>query len=91
MALTLTRRDPDLRADIFVRRRVSHQLVGMPGVFAVGHIRAGSVKRLASVVGEGSVVCSAVHAHLGVAAVVARPVRAAPHILVGVSGDRCPA
>ena len=35
----------------------------VPGVFAVGDVRAGSVKRVASAVGEGSVV-SAVHAYL---------------------------
>ncbi len=35
-----------------------------PGVFAVGDVRAGSVKRVASAVGEGSVVISAIHAHL---------------------------
>jgi thioredoxin reductase (NADPH) len=32
----------------------------MPGVFAVGDVRAGSVKRVASSVGEGSVVISTV-------------------------------
>lgn len=32
-----------------------------PGVFAIGDVRAGSVKRVASAVGEGSVVVSAVH------------------------------
>lgn len=37
----------------------------MPGIFAVGDIRSGSVKRVASAVGEGSVVVSAVHAFLG--------------------------
>jgi len=36
----------------------------IPGVFAVGDVRAGSVKRVASSVGEGSVVVSAVHAYL---------------------------
>ena len=36
----------------------------VPGLFAVGDVRAGSVKRVASAVGEGSVVVSAVHAHL---------------------------
>jgi thioredoxin reductase (NADPH) len=36
----------------------------VPGVFAVGDVRAGSVKRVASAVGEGSVVISAVHAYL---------------------------
>ena len=36
----------------------------LPGVFAVGDVRAGSVKRVASAVGEGSVVMSAVWAHV---------------------------
>jgi thioredoxin reductase (NADPH) len=31
-----------------------------PGIFAVGDVRAGSVKRVASSVGEGSVVISSV-------------------------------
>lgn len=34
------------------------------GVYAVGDIRAGSVKRVASAVGEGSVVVSAIHGYL---------------------------
>jgi thioredoxin reductase (NADPH) len=33
----------------------------LPGVFAVGDVRAGNVKRVASAVGEGSVVVSLVH------------------------------
>ncbi len=37
---------------------------GLAGVFAVGDVRAGSVKRVASGVGEGSVVVAAVHAFL---------------------------
>jgi len=36
----------------------------LPGVFAVGDVRSGSVKRVASAVGEGSVVVQAVHARL---------------------------
>jgi thioredoxin reductase (NADPH) len=36
----------------------------VPGLFAVGDARAGSVKRVASAVGEGSVVISAVHSYL---------------------------
>jgi thioredoxin reductase (NADPH) len=36
----------------------------LPGVFAVGDVRAGSVKRVASGVGEGSVVISEVWRHL---------------------------
>jgi thioredoxin reductase (NADPH) len=35
-----------------------------PGVFAIGDVRAGSVKRVASAVGEGSVVIHQVHRHL---------------------------
>ena len=35
-----------------------------PGLFAVGDVRAGSVKRVASAVGEGSVVISQVWQHL---------------------------
>ena len=35
-----------------------------PGIFAVGDVRAGSVKRVASSVGEGSVVIQAVHHYL---------------------------
>ncbi|MEM7123800.1 MAG: FAD-dependent oxidoreductase [Pseudomonadota bacterium] len=36
----------------------------LPGVFAVGDVRSGSVKRVASAVGEGSVVISYVHRYL---------------------------
>ncbi|QPH55979.1 FAD-dependent oxidoreductase [Pontivivens ytuae] len=35
-----------------------------PGIFAVGDVRSGSVKRVASAVGEGSVVVSAVHQYI---------------------------
>jgi thioredoxin reductase (NADPH) len=38
-----------------------------PGVFAVGDVRAGSVKRVASAVGEGSVVISRVWSHVNAA------------------------
>jgi thioredoxin reductase (NADPH) len=33
----------------------------LPGLFAVGDVRSGSVKRVASAVGEGSVVIQYVH------------------------------
>jgi thioredoxin reductase (NADPH) len=33
----------------------------LPGVFAVGDVRAGNVKRVASAVGEGSICISLVH------------------------------
>jgi thioredoxin reductase (NADPH) len=36
----------------------------LPGVFAVGDVRSGSVKRVASGVGEGSVVVADIHAYL---------------------------
>jgi thioredoxin reductase (NADPH) len=36
----------------------------VPGLFAVGDVRAGSAKRVASAVGEGSVVVPAVHSYL---------------------------
>jgi thioredoxin reductase (NADPH) len=35
-----------------------------PGIFAVGDVRAGSVKRVASSVGEGAVVVQAIHQFL---------------------------
>ena len=35
-----------------------------PGLFAIGDVRCGSVKRVASAVGEGSVVVSQIHTHL---------------------------
>jgi thioredoxin reductase (NADPH) len=35
-----------------------------PGIFAIGDVRAGSVKRVASSVGEGSVVIQAIHQYL---------------------------
>jgi thioredoxin reductase (NADPH) len=43
-------------------RRVPHMLeTSLPGVFAVGDIRAGSVKHVASAVGEGSMTVQFVH------------------------------
>ncbi|WP_206044688.1 FAD-dependent oxidoreductase [Gemmatimonas groenlandica] len=47
-------------------RRAPHFLeTSIPGVFAVGDVRSGSVKRVASAVGEGAMAVSFVHAHLG--------------------------
>jgi len=37
----------------------------LPGVFAAGDVRSGSVKRCASAVGEGSIAVSFVHAYIG--------------------------
>jgi thioredoxin reductase (NADPH) len=53
----------ELDANGFV---VTHEdfATAVPGIFAVGDVRAGSAKRVASAVGEGSVAISAVHAYL---------------------------
>ena len=45
----------------------------LPGFFAVGDVRHGSVKRVASAVGEGSVVVSQLHQYLAAAARRRRP------------------
>jgi thioredoxin reductase (NADPH) len=37
----------------------------MPGVFAAGDVRYGSVKRVAGAVGEGSVAVGSVHRYIG--------------------------
>ena len=58
----------DAKGFILTGRDAGDELDGfatsLPGVYAVGDIRAGSVKRVASAVGEGSVVVSAVHGYL---------------------------
>ena len=54
----------DLDGDGFVRTGAttdSPYATSLPGVFAVGDVRSGSVKRVASSVGEGSVVVHAIH------------------------------
>ncbi|MGY1771353.1 NAD(P)/FAD-dependent oxidoreductase [Blastococcus sp. SYSU D00813] len=46
----------------------------VPGVFAAGDVRSGSVKRCASAVGEGALVVTQIHAHLaGLRAAAAPP------------------
>jgi thioredoxin reductase (NADPH) len=58
---------PDLsQADLTAARwplaRVPHLLeTSLPGVFAVGDVRGGNIKRVASAVGEGSIAISFVH------------------------------
>ena len=52
----------DLGSDWPIERRHPYLLeTNLPGVFAVGDIRAGSVKRVASAVGEGSMAVQFVH------------------------------
>jgi thioredoxin reductase (NADPH) len=52
----------DLKAAGWPLARTPHLLeTSLPGVFAVGDVRGGSVKRAASAVGEGSIAIAAVH------------------------------
>jgi thioredoxin reductase (NADPH) len=44
---------------------MSEKPAACPRIYAVGDVRTGSVKRVASAVGEGSVVVSDVHRALG--------------------------
>ncbi len=48
-----------------------------PGIFAVGDVRSGSVKRVASGVGEGSVVVQAIHRYLELSQEVLAPAEVA--------------
>ncbi len=52
---------PDAADPVWSGRRPHVLETSRPGIFAVGDVRAGSVKRVASAVGEGSVVVSSVH------------------------------
>jgi thioredoxin reductase (NADPH) len=36
----------------------------VPGIFAVGDVRSGSIKRVASAVGEGSIAVKFIHQYL---------------------------
>jgi thioredoxin reductase (NADPH) len=52
----------DLKEAKWPLQRPPHLLeTNLPGVFAVGDVRAGNVKRVASAVGEGSITISFVH------------------------------
>jgi thioredoxin reductase (NADPH) len=54
--------DPVIRNYRWPLQRVPQMLeTSLPGVFAVGDVRAGNVKRVASAVGEGSICISLVH------------------------------
>lgn len=59
----LTGRDLDpLQAPVWPLARAPQMLeTSLPGVFAVGDVRAGNVKRVASAVGEGSIAIHLVH------------------------------
>jgi len=47
------------------RRPVPPLQTSVPGVFAVGDVRAGSVKRVGGAIGEGAQVVAALHSFLG--------------------------
>jgi thioredoxin reductase (NADPH) len=59
---------PDVQADVATRwpllRPPTQHEASLPGVFAVGDVRRGSVKRVGSAVGEGAVTIPQVHACL---------------------------
>jgi thioredoxin reductase (NADPH) len=59
----LERRDLNERWDALGRDPLPFE-TAHPGLFAVGDVRSGSVKRVASAVGEGSAVIRSVHEHL---------------------------
>jgi thioredoxin reductase (NADPH) len=64
----LTGRDVPLSAWPLVRDTLPFE-TSRPGVFAVGDVRSGSIKRVAGAVGEGSVAVGSVHRYLaGIAA-----------------------
>lgn len=52
------------KCDIYPRRKPQSLETSIPGFFAVGDVRKGSVKRVASAVGEGSMAVSQVHQFL---------------------------
>jgi len=66
------RTGPDLPADAghrwHPRRRVQPLETSLPGVFAAGDVRRGSVKRVASAVGEGAATIPLIHRYLARAA-----------------------
>jgi thioredoxin reductase (NADPH) len=52
----------DLQSARWLRKRPPHLLeTSLPGVFAVGDVRGGNVKRVASAVGEGAIAVAFVH------------------------------
>lgn len=56
----------DTRWDLLGREPLPFE-TGHPGLFAVGDVRSGSVKRVAAAVGEGSAAVRSVHEHLSYA------------------------
>jgi thioredoxin reductase (NADPH) len=53
------------QSDLNQRRLVPQLETSVPGVFAVGDVRSGSVKRVGGAIGEGAQVVAALHSFLG--------------------------
>jgi thioredoxin reductase (NADPH) len=56
------------QSELNLRRSVAPLETSVPGVFAVGDVRSGSVKRVGGAIGEGAQVVAALHGYLGDAA-----------------------
>jgi thioredoxin reductase (NADPH) len=56
--------DPELAKHWTLKRQPFMHETSVPGIFAVGDVREGSVKRVASAVGEGAIAVSMVHQYL---------------------------
>jgi thioredoxin reductase (NADPH) len=54
----------DRNGFVITGKNASPLASSVPGVFAVGDVRAGSVKRVGSAIGEGAQVCAALHGYL---------------------------
>jgi thioredoxin reductase (NADPH) len=53
------------QSDLNLGRPISSLETSVPGVFAVGDVRSGSVKRVGGAIGEGAQVVAALHGFLG--------------------------
>src|ERR1700752_1747964 len=53
------------QSDLHLGRPISQLEPSVPGVFAVGDVRSGSVKRVGGAIGEGAQVVAALHGFLG--------------------------
>ncbi len=51
----------------------------VPGVFAVGDVRSGSVKRVGGAIGEGAAVVALIHQHLADSRLKRAPIRSGIH------------
>jgi thioredoxin reductase (NADPH) len=53
------------QSELNLGRPISLLETSVPGVFAVGDVRSGSVKRVGGAIGEGAAVVAALHGFLG--------------------------